>query len=173
MAGKAAKKQDLGFSEGEFAHHRAHGVGIVEGVVKETIAGIETDFYVITFEENRMRMKVPVMKADNGVDLRKLSSKDRLKDAMTPLKGKSRIKRTMWSRRAQEYEAKINSGDPVAVAEVLRDLRRKDDQSEQSFSERQIYQQALERLAREYAVVEKINEETAAEKLEEVLTRVA
>jgi len=171
MAAKAAKKQDNTFSQGEFAHHRAHGVGKVEGVVRETIAGIETDFYVISFEESRMRMKVPVMKADKGIDLRKLSSKDRLKEALVTLKGKSKIKRTMWSRRAQEYEAKINSGDPVAVAEVLRDLRRKDDQADQSFSERQIYQQAMERLASEYAVVEKIDEEKAALKLEEVLAK--
>ena len=118
-----------------------------------------------------MRLKLPLNKIkDSG--LRKLTSKDRLKDALTTLQGKSKVRRTMWSRRAQEYETKINSGDPVSIAEVLRDLRR-EDQSEQSYSERQIYQEALQRLAREVAAVEKIDEKKAAEKLEKVLTKVA
>ena len=105
--------------------------------------------------------------------LRKLSSKDRLKDALATLQGRSQTRRVMWSRRAQEYEAKINSGDPVAIAEVLRDLRKDTDESEQSYSERQIYQAALERLAREVAAIEKIDEKKAAEKLEAVLSNVA
>ena len=127
--------------------------------------------YTIAFEKDRMRLKLPLNKIKES-GLRKLTSKDRLKDALTTLQGKSKVRRTMWSRRAQEYETKINSGDPVSIAEVLRDLRR-EDQSEQSYSERQIYQEALQRLAREVAAVEKIDEQKAAEKLEKVLTKVA
>jgi CarD family transcriptional regulator len=101
--------------------------------------------------------------------LRKLSSKEEMKTALKTLKGRSRVRRTMWSRRAQEYEAKINSGDPVSIAEVVRDLHRSAGQPDQSYSERQIYQAALERLSRELAAVESIDEEAAAQKLEEML----
>ena len=119
-----------------------------------------------------MRLKIPVQKAQTA-GLRKLSSGDRLKDALKTLTGKAKIKRTMWSRRAQEYEAKINSGDPVQIAEVLRDLRRPKDDTEQSYSERQIYQSALERLAREVAAVQRIAEAKAVEHLETVLAQAA
>ena len=115
-----------------------------------------------------MRLKIPVMKAE-AAGLRKLSTTDRMDDALKTLKGKARVRRTMWSRRAQEYETKINSGDPVAIAEVLRDLKRSNDDSEQSYSERQIYQSALERLAREVAAVDKITEDKATERLEDIL----
>ena len=115
-----------------------------------------------------MRLKIPVAKAQSS-GLRKLSSTDRLDDALETLKGRSRIRRTMWSRRAQEYETKINSGDPVAIAEVLRDLKRSNDDTEQSYSERQIYQSALERLAREVAAVDDITEDKATEKLEDIM----
>ena len=166
-----AKKQDTEFNKGDFVVYPAHGVGQVEGIETQSIAGIEVTLYTIAFEKDRMRLKLPLNKIkDSG--LRKLTSKDRLKDALTTLQGKSKVRRTMWSRRAQEYETKINSGDPVSIAEVLRDLRR-EDQSEQSYSERQIYQEALQRLAREVAAVEKIDEKKAAEKLEKVLTKVA
>ena len=115
-----------------------------------------------------MTLRVPINKAkDSG--LRKLSSRDEMKGALKTLKGRSRVRRTMWSRRAQEYEAKINSGDPVSIAEVVRDLHRKEDQPDQSYSERQIYQAALDRLARELAAVEDIDEEAATEKLETLL----
>lgn len=168
-----AKNQDnIDFTTGDFVVYPAHGVGLVEGVETQTIGGMEVTLYTISFEKDRMRLKLPLSKIKSS-GLRKLSSHDRLKDALSTLQGKSRVRRTMWSRRAQEYETKINSGDPVAIAEVLRDLRRLDDQSEQSYSERQIYQAALERLAREVAAIENIDEDKAAEKLEAVLSDVA
>ncbi len=166
------KPEKLDFSAGDFVVYPAHGVGYVEGVETQTIAGMEITLYTISFEKDRMRLKLPVSKV-KASGLRKLSSKDRLKDALATLQGRSQTRRVMWSRRAQEYEAKINSGDPVAIAEVLRDLKKADDQSEQSYSERQIYQAALERLAREVAAIEKIDEKKAAEKLEAVLGNVA
>lgn len=156
------------FSQGDYVVYPAHGVGQIEGVETQTIAGMEISLYAISFEKERMRLKIPVMKAE-AAGLRRLSSADRLKDALSTLKGRSRVRRTMWSRRAQEYETKINSGDPVSIAEVLRDLKRSNDDSEQSYSERQIYQSALERLAREVAAVQKITEIKATEKLEGLL----
>lgn len=163
-----SRPEKLDFSAGDFVVYPAHGVGYVEGVETQTIAGMEITLYTISFEKDRMRLKLPVSKV-KASGLRKLSSKDRLKDALSTLQGRSQVRRIMWSRRAQEYEAKINSGDPVAIAEVLRDLKKADDQGEQSYSERQIYQAALERLAREVAAIEKIDEKKAAEKLEAVL----
>jgi CarD family transcriptional regulator len=168
----AKKPEKLDFAAGDFVVYPAHGVGFVEGVETQTIAGMDITLYTISFEKDRMRLKLPVSKV-KASGLRKLSSKDRLKDALATLQGRSQTRRIMWSRRAQEYEAKINSGDPVSIAEVLRDLKRADDQSEQSYSERQIYQAALERLAREVAAIEKIDEKKAAEKLEAVLSNVA
>lgn len=168
----AKKPEKLDFAAGDFVVYPAHGVGFVEGVETQTIAGMEITLYTISFEKDRMRLKLPVSKV-KASGLRKLSSKDRLKDALATLQGRSQTRRIMWSRRAQEYEAKINSGDPVSIAEVLRDLKREGDQSEQSYSERQIYQAALERLAREVAAIEKIDEKKAAEKLEAVLSNVA
>ena len=171
MATKKTKADNDNFSQGDYVVYPAHGVGQIEGVETQTIAGMEIRLYAIGFEKERMRLKIPVVKAE-AAGLRRLSSTDRLKDAMKTLKGRSRIRRTMWSRRAQEYETKINSGDPVAIAEVLRDLKRSNDDTEQSYSERQIYQSALERLAREVAVVEKITEIKATERLEILLGKV-
>ncbi|ALG70452.1 CarD family transcriptional regulator [Azospirillum sp. TSH100] len=162
----------LDFEAGDFVVYPAHGVGRVEGIETHSIAGLEVQLYAITFEKERMTLKVPVTKARNA-GLRRLSSKDRIKVALETLQGRSRVRRTMWSRRAQEYEAKINSGDPVSIAEVVRDLYRGADQSDQSYSERQIYQAALERLARELAAVEKIDETKATERLESVLSKAA
>lgn len=167
---KKANSSD--FEAGDFVVYPAHGVGKVEGIETQTISGVDVTLYTISFEQDRMRLKLPISKIKSS-GLRKLSSGDRLKEALTTLKGRSRVKRTMWSRRAQEYETKINSGDPVAIAEVLRDLRRNEDQGEQSYSERQIYQAALERLAREVAAIEDIDEKAAAEKLEDVLQNVS
>ncbi len=166
------KVEKLDFVAGDFVVYPAHGVGQVEGVEEQTIAGLSITLYTICFEKDRMRLKLPVTKV-KASGLRKLSSKDRLKDALSTLQGRSQVRRIMWSRRAQEYEAKINSGDPVSIAEVLRDLKKADDQGEQSYSERQIYQAALARLAREVAAIEKIDEKKAAEKLEAVLGNVA
>ncbi|WP_207455908.1 CarD family transcriptional regulator [Azospirillum sp. SYSU D00513] len=162
----------LDFETGDFVVYPAHGVGRVEGIETHSIAGMEVQLYAITFEKERMTLKVPVTKARNS-GLRRLSTKDRIKAALETLQGRSRVRRTMWSRRAQEYEAKINSGDPVSIAEVVRDLYRGADQSDQSYSERQIYQAALERLARELAAVEKIDELKATERLEQVLKKAA
>ncbi len=156
------------FAKGDYVVYPAHGVGLIEGVETQTISGMEIKLYAINFEKERMRLKIPMIKAKES-GLRKLCTSSRLKDAIKTLKGKARIRRTMWSRRAQEYELKINSGDPVMIAEVLRDLKRSNDDTEQSYSERQIYQSALERLAREVAAVEKTSEEQATVRLEKIM----
>jgi|JI10StandDraft_1071094.scaffolds.fasta_scaffold09966_12 CarD family transcriptional regulator len=162
----------VSFKVGDAVVYPAHGVGVVENIETQTIAGMDVQLYAIRFEKDRMCLKIPVFKAKSS-GLRKLCSTDRLKDAMKTLQGRAKIKRTMWSRRAQEYEMKINSGDPVSIAEVLRDLKRSNDDHEQSYSERQIYQSALERLAREVAAVQKITELQAAEQLEKMLGKLA
>ena len=162
----------LEYSVGDYVVYPAHGVGRIAGIETHRLGELEVELYAINFDKERMTLKVPTSKAKKA-GLRKLSSKDRIKTAMETLKGRSRVRRTMWSRRAQEYEAKINSGDPVSIAEVVRDLHRSSDQPEQSYSERQIYQAALERLSRELAAVEKIDEMHATERLEQVLTKAA
>lgn len=156
------------FSKGDYVVYPAHGVGQIEGVETQTISGMEIKLYAISFEKDRMRLKIPVMKAQES-GLRRLCTTTRMKDALKTLQGRSRVRRTMWSRRAQEYEMKINSGDPVSIAEVLRDLKRSNDDTEQSYSERQIYQSALERLAREVAAVEKTTEIKATARLEKLM----
>ncbi len=161
-----AKKSE--YAAGDHVVYPTHGVGRVLGVETQEISGITLDLIVIKFEKDRMTLRVPVAKAQAS-GLRKLSSRKLMDSALATLKGRSRVKRTMWSRRAQEYEAKINSGDPVSIAEVVRDLHRGSDQPDQSYSERQMYQAALDRLARELAAVEKIDEDAAAHKLEELL----
>ncbi len=163
-----ADNDNFEFAQGDNVVYPAHGVGEIEGIETQTIAGMDVRLYVISFEKDRMRLKIPVMKAETA-GLRRLSTTDRMGDALLTLKGKARVRRTMWSRRAQEYETKINSGDPVMIAEVLRDLKRSNDDTEQSYSERQIYQSALERLAREVAAVEDISEIKATEQLEDIM----
>ena len=163
-----ADNDNFNFNEGDYVVYPAHGVGQIEGIETQTIGGMEISLYAISFKQDRMRLKIPVMKAESA-GLRKLSSADRINDAIQTLQGRARIRRTMWSRRAQEYETKINSGDPVSIAEVLRDLKRSNDDTEQSYSERQIYQSALERLAREVAAVEDTTEDKACDKLENIL----
>ena len=160
------------YQAGDHVVYPTHGVGKVTGIEQQEIAGMTLELIVIEFDKDRMILRVPVAKADDS-GLRKLSSPDQMKSALKTLKGKSRVRRTMWSRRAQEYEAKINSGDPVAIAEVVRDLFRNANQPDQSYSERQLYQAALDRLAREFAAVEAIGEEEAAEKLEDMLQKAA
>ncbi len=160
----------LDFKKGDFVVYPAHGVGRVEGVDTYAVGGQNVILYSIMFEQDRMRLKVPVSRAKTA-GLRKLSSHDRIREALTTLQGKSKTRRVMWSRRAQEYESKINSGDPVSIAEVVRDLHRRPDQPEHSYSERQIYQAALERLSRELAAVERIDAQEATQRLEGVLTR--
>ncbi|MEP4886309.1 MAG: CarD family transcriptional regulator [Alphaproteobacteria bacterium] len=158
----------LEFGAGDFVVYPTHGVGQVTGVETHEIVDQKLKLYIISFERERMTLKVPIDKVvDSG--LRKLSSRKVMDNALKTLKGRVRIKRTMWSRRAQEYEAKINSGDPIFIAEVVRDLHRKEDQPDQSYSERQMYQAALDRLARELAAVESSDHEGAVEKLEGIL----
>ncbi len=160
------------FSEGDYVVYPTHGVGRVLGVEDREVAGFDLKLFVIAFEAEKMTLRVPVDKVkDSG--LRKISSRAKMKSALTTLKGRARGKRTMWSRRAQEYDAKINSGDPVSIAEVVRDLHRAADQPDQSYSERQMYEAALERLAQELALVEKIDRDAAVERLEAVLERPA
>src|SRR5271166_764606 len=144
---RAIAKAEI-FVEGDHVVYPTHGVGRVERIAVEEIAGHQLELIHITFEENRMTLRVPVCKARTA-GLRKLASRKLFDEALAVLKGKARIKRTMWSRRAQEYEAKINSGDPLAIAEVVRDLHRNSGQPDQSFSERQIYESAMDRLAAE------------------------
>jgi len=172
MAEKKNVTQRKAFKTGEFVVYPAHGVGVVTGIEKQEIAGAELEMFVIHFEHDKLTLRVPTAKVQD-VGMRKLSDKVLAKKAMTLLKGKPRIKRTMWSRRAQEYEAKINSGDLLLVAEVVRDLYRGEDQPEQSYSERQLYEAALERLAREIAAVNKSTQKEAVDQLVEVLSKSA
>jgi CarD family transcriptional regulator len=165
---KAAKPEKTDFHNGDYVVYPTHGVGKVEAIERQSIAGLDLDLIIIRFEKEKMTLRVPIEKA-KVAGLRKLSSHQQMDIALATLKGRSRISRAMWSRRAQEYEAKINSGDPVSIAEVVRDLHRNAGQSDQSYSERQIYEAALERLARELAAVERIERDAAAQKLEDVL----
>jgi len=160
----------LAFDVGDYVVYPKHGVGRVIELQNEEIAGMQLELYVLRFEKERMTLRVPTNKVES-IGMRKLSSDKTLKEAMETLKGKPRVKRTMWSRRAQEYEAKINSGEIVLIAEVTRDLFRPDDQPEQSYSERQIFEAASSRLARELAAMEKTDEPTALEKILEVLRK--
>jgi CarD family transcriptional regulator len=160
---RAPAKAEI-FADGDYVVYPTHGVGKVERIATEEIAGHTLELIHITFDENRMTLRVPTTKARTA-GLRKLASRKQFDDVLAVLKGRARIKRTMWSRRAQEYEAKINSGDPAAIAEVVRDLHRNAGQPDQSFSERQIYESALDRLAAEYAALEKIDKATAIERL--------
>jgi len=162
----AAKK--LPFGRGDYVVYPTHGVGKVTGIEKREVAGFNLQLFVIMFESEKMTLRVPIEKvADSG--LRKISSKDKIQAVVATLKGRARSKRTMWSRRAQEYEAKINSGDPVAIAEVVRDLYRAAGQPEQSYSERQMYEAALERLVHEFALVERLDVDAATQKIEDIL----
>ena len=158
----------LPFSSGDYVVYPTHGVGRVLGVEKQEVAGFKLQLFVISFDSEKMTLRVPIEKVKES-GLRKISSKDKMQSAMTTLRGRARSKRTMWSRRAQEYEAKINSGDPVSVAEVVRDLHRAAGQPDQSYSERQMYEAALVRLANELALVEKIDRDSATEKVQSML----
>jgi CarD family transcriptional regulator len=165
---KAAKLEKSDFHNGDYVVYPTHGVGKIASIERQSIAGLDLELIVIRFEKEKMTLRVPTEKA-KVAGLRKLSSHQQMDIALATLKGRSRISRAMWSRRAQEYEAKINSGDPVSIAEVVRDLHRNAGQSDQSYSERQIYEAALERLARELAAVERIERDAAAQKLEDML----
>ena len=159
------------FVEGDHVVYPTHGVGRVERIATEEIAGHKLELIHITFEENRMTLRVPVAKA-RSAGLRKLATRKMFDEALAVLRGRARIKRTMWSRRAQEYEAKINSGDPLSIAEVVRDLHRNAGQPDQSFSERQIYEAAMDRLAAELAALDQTEKTVAATKLVDYLKTV-
>jgi CarD family transcriptional regulator len=160
------------FSVGDSVVYPAHGVGEVKGIESQTVAGMTLEVYVITFEHEKMTLRVPTKRAAAS-GLRPLAANDVVTQALTTLKGRARIKRTMWSRRAQEYEAKINSGDLISIAEVVRDLHRAENQPEQSYSERQLYESALDRMAREVAAIEKIDREAAVDMLNKSLRKAA
>ena len=166
MSKKSARSLD--FRANEFVVYPAHGVGKIVTIEEQEIAGVKLELFVISFEKDKMTLRVPTAKA-TSVGMRSLSSPDLVDEALKTLKGKAKIKRAMWSRRAQEYEQKINSGDLISIAEVVRDLHRAEDQPDQSYSERQLYEAALERLTREVAAVEKLDENNAAEKVGSVL----
>ena len=167
---RAIAKAEI-FVEGDHVVYPTHGVGKVERIAVEEIAGHKLELIHITFEENRMTLRVPVTKARTA-GLRKLATRKLFDEALVVLRGKARVKRTMWSRRAQEYEAKINSGDPLAIAEVVRDLHRNSGQPDQSFSERQIYEAAMDRLAAELGALDKTDKQTAITKLTDFLKTV-
>jgi CarD family transcriptional regulator len=162
------KTRKADFRPNDFVVYPAHGVGKIVSIEEREIAGMHMELFVISFEKDKMTLRVPTEKATQ-VGMRSLSSPDIVSKAMATLKGKARVKRAMWSRRAQEYEQKINSGDLLAIAEVVRDLHRSDDQREQSYSERQLYEAALERLTREVAAVSGIDEAGAAKQVDQVL----
>lgn len=162
-AKKTAQRQ--GFKTGEAIVYPAHGVGRITAIEEQEIAGFKLELFVVAFDKDKMVLRVPTAKAAS-VGMRKLAEADQIQRALDTLAGRARIKRTMWSRRAQEYEAKINSGDLIAVAEVVRDLYRSEAQPEQSYSERQLYEAALDRVVREISAVNK-NTETEASKLVE------
>ena len=156
------------FRPDEFVVYPAHGVGKILSIEEQVIAGMSLELFVISFEKDKMTLRVPTHRAAE-IGMRSLSSPDVVMKALETLKGKAKVKRAMWSRRAQEYEQKINSGDLMAIAEVVRDLHRADDQREQSYSERQLYEAALERLTREVAAVAGVDEAGAQKKVDEVL----
>lgn len=164
------KKGD--FRANDFVVYPAHGVGRIVSIEEQEIAGLTLELFVISFEKEKMTLRVPTAKA-GSVGMRVLSSPDVVGKALETLAGRARVKRAMWSRRAQEYEQKINSGDLISIAEVVRDLHRGEDQPEQSYSERQLYEAALERLTREVAAVERLDDTKAAQRVDEALDKKA
>ena len=160
----------LGFKTGEYIVYPAHGVGQIIEIENKEVAGFKLELYVINFIKDKMILRVPTAKAAS-FGMRKLAEAATVKKALDTLTGRARVKRTMWSRRAQEYEAKINSGDLVAIAEVVRDLYRSDAQPEQSYSERQLYEAALDRVGREFAAVQKLTETEAMKLIESQLQK--
>ncbi|WP_293798421.1 CarD family transcriptional regulator [uncultured Bosea sp.] len=167
-AKKAVVRQ--GFKTGEYVVYPSHGVGQITAIEEQEVAGFKLELFVVSFAKDKMTLRVPTAKAAS-VGLRKLADADAVAKALTTLTGRARVKRTMWSRRAQEYEAKINSGDLVAIAEVVRDLYRSEAQPEQSYSERQLYEAALDRMTREIAVVDDVTETEALKKIEGQLAK--
>ncbi len=168
-AAPAAPKK-LAFKIGELVVYPAHGVGKITAIEEQEIAGSKLELYIVDFEREKLRLKVPTNRAEQK-GMRRLADRGLIEHAMKVIRGRARIKRTMWSRRAQEYDAKINSGDLIAVAEVVRDLYRSDRQPEQSYSERQLFEQALLRMARELAAVRKVDDDQSVKELSEFLAK--
>ncbi|QCK85030.1 CarD family transcriptional regulator [Phreatobacter aquaticus] len=170
MTAKKSTQTRQGFKTSEYIVYPSHGVGQIVSIEEQDIAGFKLELFVITFEKDKMTLRVPTAKIAQ-VGMRKLAEPEVMTKALDVLKGRARIKRTMWSRRAQEYEAKINSGDLISISEVVRDLFRSDTQPEQSYSERQLYEQALDRMARELAAVERVVEADAIKMIEAQLAK--
>jgi CarD family transcriptional regulator len=162
--------QRVGYKTNEYIVYPAHGVGRIMAIEEQEVAGFKLELFVIMFEKDKMTLRVPTAKAAS-VGMRKLAEGPVMDKALDVLKGRARIKRTMWSRRAQEYEAKINSGDLIAIAEVVRDLYRAESQPEQSYSERQLYEAAIDRFVRELAAARKITDKEAMKLLEDKLAK--
>jgi CarD family transcriptional regulator len=172
MATMTATLKPGSFKVGDHVVYPAHGVGRITGIEKQTVASIDLEVFVIAFDHDKMTLRVPTAKA-RSCGMRQLAASNVVDEALKTLAGRARVKRTMWSRRAQEYEAKINSGDLISIAEVVRDLHRGGDQPEQSYSERQLYESALDRMARELAAVENIDRDAAIAKLSQSLSKKA
>jgi CarD family transcriptional regulator len=156
------------FSCGHHVIYPVHGVGKIKSIETHEVGGHTLEMFVISFEKDRMTLRLPIAKAKTA-GLRPVSTSKEMANAINTLKSRARVRRTMWSRRAQEYEAKINSGDPISLAEVVSELYRRANQPEQSYSERQVYQNALHRLAGEIAAIENIETDHAIDKVEKIL----
>ncbi len=170
MTDKKKSLQRNGFKTNEYVVYPTHGVGRIVGIEDQEIAGHKLELFVITFEKDKMTLRVPTAKSASA-GMRKLSDDSIVTKALETLKGRARVKRTMWSRRAQEYEAKINSGDLIAIAEVVRDLYRSESQPEQSYSERQLYEAALDRIVREISAVHDVDESVALQRVNDALSK--
>lgn len=170
MTTQKKSSQRQGFKTNEYIVYPAHGVGQIVAIEEQEVAGHKLELFVIDFDKDKMRLKVPVAKA-SSIGMRKLAETDFVDRSLKVVQGRARIKRTMWSRRAQEYDAKINSGDLISIAEVVRDLYRAENQPEQSYSERQLYEAALDRMAREIAAVNKLSETEAVRLIETNLNK--
>jgi CarD family transcriptional regulator len=160
----------LGFRTGEPIVYPAHGVGVIVAIEEQEVAGLTLELFVISFEQDKLTLRVPVAKV-KSVGMRKLAEEDQVNQALVTVTGRARVKRTMWSRRAQEYEAKINSGDLIAISEVVRDLYRSEEQPEQSYSERQLFEQAMDRMSREIGTVNKLTLTEAVQLIEKNLAK--
>ncbi len=170
MPEKTSSQRRFGFETNQYVVYPTHGVGRIVAIEEQEIAGCKLELFVINFEKDKMTLRVPTSKSQSA-GMRKLSDDAVMTRALDTLRGRARVKRTMWSRRAQEYEAKINSGDLITIAEVVRDLYRSDSQPEQSYSERQLYEAALDRMAREIAAAQDVDKSIAVQKVAEALTK--
>lgn len=162
------KLPSIKFGTGEYVVYPTHGVGVVADVTKQTVAGSELELLVVNFDRDKMTLRIPTSKL-KSTGLRRISDEKTMSEALATLKTKARIRKVMWSRRAQEYENKINSGNPIAIAEVIRDLHRRENLADQSYSERQIYEQAYGRLVSEYSVYNNCSYDAADKKIADIL----